>query len=93
MERPDIDWRDGRRLTCVWTRTPGKTPFVDAVSTGSQGRPRKVKPAPVKGFRKREIARFAKRRLDPGTRTITDGPDCWTALDRAGCDHRSVRTG
>ena len=40
---------------------PGKTPFVAAVSTSPEGRPRKVKLVPVKGFRKREIARGAKR--------------------------------
>ena len=38
----------------------GKTPFVAAVSTSPEGRPRKLKLAPVKGFRKREIARGAK---------------------------------
>ena len=38
----------------------GKTPFVAAVSTSPEGRPRKVKLVPVKGFRKREIARGAK---------------------------------
>ena len=41
----------------------GKTPFVAAVSTSPEGRPRKLKLAPVKGFRKREIARGAKHLL------------------------------
>ena len=40
---------------------PGKTPFVAAVSTSAEGAPRKVKLASVRGFRKREIARGAKR--------------------------------
>ena len=31
---------------------PGKTPFVAAVSTNSEGASRKVKLAPVTGFRK-----------------------------------------
>ena len=43
----------------------GKTPFVAAVST-TEGRPRKLKLVPVKGFRKREIARGAKHWLAPG---------------------------
>ena len=34
----------------------GKTPFVAAVSTGPEGRPRKLQLVPVRGFRKREIA-------------------------------------
>ena len=42
----------------------GKTPFVAAVSTSPEGRPRKLKPVPVKGFRKREIARG--EQVDPG---------------------------
>ena len=72
---------------------PGKTPFVAAVSTSSEGRPRKVKLAPVKGFRKREIARGAKHWLAPGTAVVTDGLGCWSALDEAACSHRAIRTG
>ena len=51
----------------------GKTPFVAAVSTSPEGRPRKLKLVPVKGFRKREIARGAKH---------------WLAPRRGGCDGR-----
>ena len=43
----------------------GKTPFVAAVSTGPEGCPRKPKLAPVRGFRKREIARGAAHWLAP----------------------------
>ena len=72
---------------------PGKTPFVAAVSTGAEGRPRKVKLAPVKGFRKREIARGAKRWLAPGTEVVTDALGCWNALDGVAASHRAIRTG
>ena len=51
----------------------GKTPFVAAVSTSPEGRPRKLKLVPVKGFRKREIARGAKHWLAPGAAVVTDG--------------------
>ena len=68
-------------------------PFVAAVSTSPQGRPRKVDLAPVKGFRKREIARFAKRHFDAGTRTITAGLNCWTVLDRTGDAPRAPQEG
>ena len=57
----------------------GKTPFVAAVSTSPEGRPRKLKLAPVKGFRKREIARGAKHWLAPGAAVVTDGLGCWSA--------------
>ena len=65
----------------------GKTPFVAAVSTSPEGRPRKLKLAPVKGFRKREIARGAKHWLAPGAAVVTDGLGCWSALDEAACSH------
>ena len=71
----------------------GKTPFVAAVSTSPEGRPRKLKLAPVKGFRKREIARGAKHWLAPGAAVVTDGLGCWGALDEAACSHRAIRTG
>ena len=71
----------------------GKTPFVAAVSTSPEGRPRKLKLAPVKGFRKREIARGAKHWLAPGAADVTDGLGCWSALDEAACSHQAIRTG
>ena len=72
---------------------PGKTPFVAAVSTSPEGRPRKVKLVPVKGFRKREIARGARRWLAPGSEVLTDGLRCWNALDGVVGSHRAIRTG
>ena len=71
----------------------GKTPFVAAVSTGPEGRPRKLKLAPVKGFRKREIARGAAHWLAPGSAVVTDGLGCWRVLGEGGWSHRAVRTG
>ena len=70
----------------------GKTPFVAAVSTSPEGRPRKLKLAPVKGFRKREIARGAKHWLAPGAAVVTDGLGCWSALDEIACSHQAIRT-
>ena len=72
---------------------PGKTPFVAAVSTGAEGGPRKVKLAPVKGFRKREIARGARRWLAPETEVVTDALGCWSALDGIAASHSAIRTG
>ena len=66
---------------------------VAAVSTSPEGRPRKVKLVPVKGFRKREIARGAKRWLAPGSEVLTDGLRCWNALDGVVGSHRAIRTG
>ena len=71
----------------------GKTPFVAAVSTGAEGRPRKLKLAPVRGFRKREIARGAAQWLAPGSTVVTDGLGCWRVLGERTYTHRPVRTG
>ena len=71
----------------------GKTPFVAAVSTGPEGRPRKLKLAPVRGFRKREIARGAAQWLAPGSTVVTDGLGCWCVLGEGAYNHRPVRTG
>ena len=62
----------------------GKTPFVAAVSTGPERRPRKLKLAPVRGFRKREIARGAAHWLAPGSTVVTDGLG-WQRPVRALC--------
>ena len=48
---------------------------------------------PVKGFRKREIARGAKHWLAPGAAVVTDGLGCWSALDEIACSHQAIRTG
>ena len=71
----------------------GKTPFVAAVSTGPEGRPRKLKLAPVRGFRKRQIARGAPRWLAPGSEVVTDGLGCWNAFDEGAYNFRAIRTG
>ena len=47
----------------------------------------------LKGFRKREIARGAKRWLAPGSEVLTDGLRCWNALDGVVGSHRAIRTG
>ena len=72
---------------------PGRTPFVAAVSTSPEGRPRKAKPVPVGGFRKRGTARGAKRWLTPDAEVVTDALGCRAALGHAGRNHRAIRTG
>ena len=66
----------GKRGLCA----ADKTPFVTAVSTGPEGRPRKLELAPVKGFRKREIALGAKRWLAPGSEIVADSHGCWNVF-------------
>jgi hypothetical protein len=71
----------------------GKQPFVAAVSTSDDRRPRKIKLLPVKGFRKREIKRLVSEHLAATSRLITDGLTCWTAAAEAGIAHTTITTG
>ncbi len=71
----------------------GKQPFVAAVSTGDDRRPREMKLLPVEGFRKREIKRLVGEHLASASRLITDGLKCWTAAAEAGLPHTAMVTG
>jgi hypothetical protein len=71
----------------------GKQPFVAAVSTGDDRRPRKIKLLPVKGFRKKEVRKLVAEHLASTARVVTDGLSCWTAAAEAGLEHRAMATG
>jgi hypothetical protein len=47
----------------------------------------------VKGFRKKEVERVAKRDFEPGSNVVSDGLSCWPAVEKAGCSHRPMATG
>jgi transposase-like protein len=71
----------------------GKQPFVAAVSTSDDRRPRKIKLLPVEGFRKREIKKLIAGHLASTSRLVTDGLSCWTAAAEAGLEHRAMASG
>ena len=71
----------------------GKQPFVAAVSTSDDRRPRKIKLLPVKGFRKKEIRKLVAEHLASTSRLVTDGLSCWTAAAEAGLEHTAMVTG
>ena len=70
-----------------------KIPFVAAVETTQDGRPMKVHLRRVSGFRKMEIARYAKNSLQTGSTVFSDGLFCFRAVAQADCTHVSVVTG
>src|SRR3954464_4267821 len=51
----------------------GKQPFVAAVSTSDDRRPRTIKLLPVKGFRRKEIKTLVSEHLSSASRRVTDG--------------------
>jgi ribosomal protein L37AE/L43A len=71
----------------------GKTAVVAAVETTPERKPRRLRLTVVKGFRKREVEKIAKRDLASGSTVVSDGLSCWPAVAKAGCEHRPMRTG
>src|SRR3954447_15579515 len=71
----------------------GKTPIVAAVETTPERRPRRLRLSVVKGFRKKEVERLAKRDFAPGSDVVSDGLSCWPAVEKAGCQHFPMATG
>jgi transposase-like protein len=71
----------------------GKTPVVAAVETTAERKPRRVRLTVVRGFRKKEVEKLAKRDFMPGSNVVSDGLSCWPAVEKAGCTHFPMRTG
>jgi ISXO2-like transposase domain len=72
---------------------PSQTPFVAAVETTPERKPRRLRLSVVKGFRKKEVETLARRDFAPESHVVSDGLSCWTAVTRAGCTHEPVVTG
>ncbi len=90
----DDAYLGGRRSGAKRGRgAPGKTPIVAAVETTPEGRPVRIKLRRVKGFRKTEIAKMAKRDLSPRAIVFSDGLECVTAVTAQGCAHYPIPTG
>jgi hypothetical protein len=71
----------------------GKTPFVAAVETTLDRKPRRLKLQVVKGFRKTEVTKLAQSSFAAGSNVVSDGLRCWQAVGKAGCDHFPMTTG
>ena len=71
----------------------GETPVVAAVETTAERKPRRLKLTVVKGFRKKEVEKLAKRDFAPGSNVVSDGLSCWPAVEGAGCAHFPMVTG
>jgi hypothetical protein len=63
------------------------------VETTPERKPKRLRLSVVKGFRKEEVERIAKRDFAPGSNVVSDGLSCWPAVEKAGCSHRPMATG
>jgi len=71
----------------------GKTAVVAAVETTTDRKPKRLRLTVVKGFRRKEVEKLAKRDLAAGSTVVSDGLSCWPAVTKAGCSHRPMATG
>lgn len=71
----------------------GKMPFVAAVETDHDGRPRQIALEIVTGFTSEAIGAFAKRKFEPSVEVYSDGLACFGAVIDAGCSHTVTITG
>jgi len=89
----DAYWGGERHGGGTGRGSPGKTPFVAAVQCTPEGHPVAMRMDVVAGFRKTELAAWARRCLVPGSRVVSDGLGCFPAIAEAGCEHTAIATG
>jgi len=73
--------------------SPNKVPFVAAVETTQDGRPLQIQLRRIRGFRRADIARYARSSLVAGSTVFSDGFFCFRAVTEAGCGHIATVTG
>jgi transposase-like protein len=69
---------------------PNKVPFVIAVETTDDAKPRRLLLHAVKAHDGDSIEAMARAHLEPGARVVSDGLGCFRAVTRAGCKHDPV---
>ena len=89
----DDAYLGGERSGKVGRGAEGKTPFVAAVQTTSQGQPEAIKLQIVDGFRGKNIEGLAKQHFKPGSTIISDGLNCFNSVIDAGCEHDRIVCG
>jgi transposase-like protein len=67
-----------------------KVPFVVAVETTAEGRPRRVLLHLVERHDGTSIEAMARKKLSAGTHVISDGLGCFRAVTRAGASHTPI---
>lgn len=70
-----------------------KTSFVAAIACNEAGHPLRMNMNVVEGFKSKEIARWARQHVAPGSVVISDGLACFSAVTVVAGEHRSIVTG
>jgi transposase-like protein len=93
IQMDDAYWGGEHRGGKRGRGAPHKIPFVAAVSTSEEHHPVAMRFTQLGGFRKTEIADWARKHLAPSCTVFSDGLSCFAAVTEAGCDHTSIVTG
>ena len=88
-----FDTEDQGRSALVRLRWPDGFVRPSCDHRGHQVLAGRGKLPPVRGFRKHEITRGAKRWLTSGAEVVTEGLGCWSMLAEAEYGHHEIRTG
>jgi hypothetical protein len=70
-----------------------KVPFIAAVQTSKYGEPHYVVYTKVNSFSGDEIEKWINRKVQKGSRVVTDGLPCFTSISQTGCKHKRVVVG
>lgn len=93
IQMDDAYWGGRRRGYKIGRGTRGKTPLIAAVATDpTAGKPLTMRMDWVRGFRSREIGRWARRHLAADAHVRSDGLACFAAVRQAGCTHEALVT-
>jgi hypothetical protein len=93
IEIDDAYWggkkKDGKR----GRGSENKTPFVAAVEKNMDNHPIHIKLSVVSSFKKKELKRWSKNHLAPGTMAVSDGLWCFIGIKEAGFNHKVIVIG
>ena len=73
--------------------SPGKTPFVAAVETTDDGKPKRIRLKRIARFKRKRIKTLTKRVVVAGATVVTDGLSSFRGVKDAGCVHVVCVTG
>src|SRR5699024_5574569 len=71
----------------------GKVPFVAAVETSDDGRPRKAQFRCVSGFTRAALEAYAQAGVAPASHVVSDGLNCFQAFDQPNYRHERIVSG
>jgi transposase-like protein len=73
--------------------SPGKTPFIAAVETTEDGKPKRIRLKRIARFKRKRVKAVTKRTVMAGATVVTDGLSSFRGVADAACVHQVCVTG